>query len=210
VAIPGYMVLRGSGTLDVSDLSLSIASCLEASGVSPDEVSARVESARVRFEAEDMLFERVYTNPVFGVSAVGFNQFVDRATGEMVPVTTDGFWTILLATRGITGLAAWTVLLLLPVWLFMRGHPPSAWRMPLVATGGALALVLLLYTVDCLMNANINPIYTLIAAGLVQLPALGRGRGQEKRFERPRPASSDPRIRVKSTRVTGEAPRSAP
>jgi O-antigen ligase len=183
-AIPAYMTLRGTGSVQVSDLTEWISGGLQAAGLSQAESAARLESARVRFESEDRLLEQARKQPVFGISAWGFNQIVDPETGETVTVTTDGFWTIQLATRGIAGLAAWTALLLLPVLLFLRRHPPATWRIPLVAIGGALSLVLLLYTADCLMNANINPIFTLIAGGMCGLPAIRIAKRAALRRER--------------------------
>ncbi|MBK7644952.1 MAG: SGNH/GDSL hydrolase family protein [Planctomycetes bacterium] len=170
--VPSYMALRWTGAVEVADLTQPIASVLQASGVSQAEATERLRSARVRFESEDWLLAEARTKPVFGLSAWGFNQTRDRETGEMISITTDGFWTILAATRGLIGLGAWTLMMLLPALLFLRRHPPSAWRTPLVATGGALALVLALTTADCLMNANINPIYTLIGGGMIGLPQL--------------------------------------
>src|SRR5258708_21153106 len=105
--------------MDVSALAGTICTGLEASAHSKDEAGARVGWARVRLEAEDRLFEQMRGEPIFGVSGYGFNRYVDSATGELRSVTTDGFWTIQLCTRGIAGLAAWVALMLLPVVMFM-------------------------------------------------------------------------------------------
>jgi len=175
VLVPAYMALRWTGAVGVTDLTTPIFAGLQASGLSEAEAAERLRSAQVRFESEDWLLAEARTKPFFGLSAWSFNQTIDPITGEPATVTTDGFWTIVVATRGLVGLGSWTLLMLLPVALFLRRHPPRAWRVPLVATGGALALVLLLTTTDCLMNANINPIYTLIAGGMVGLPALRLG-----------------------------------
>ncbi len=174
VAVPSYMILRVSGSMDVADMTGVVSTGLVAVGFSPAEAAQRLESARVRFESEDQLLEQARAHPVFGAGSWNFNHYLDPVTGEGRMITTDGDWIIQFATRGITGLGSWTALLLLPVLLFVRRHPPGSWSHPLVATGGALSLVLLLYTIDCLMNAHINPIYALIAGGLAGLPALAR------------------------------------
>lgn len=171
-AIPTYMTLRATGALEVQDLTQGLASGMDLAGFSPAESADRLRSADVRFRTEDRLFAQMRQKPLFGVGSWDFNRYVDPETGEFTTVTTDGYWTIQLATRGVTGLAAWTAVMLLPVLLFVRRFPARTWRGPLVSIAAALALVILLYTVDCLMNANINPIYTLIAGGLASLPAM--------------------------------------
>ncbi len=120
------------------------------------------------------------------MSTWNFHDYEDQTTGERRQVITDGYWTLQLVSHGVVGLVAWVLLMLLPVVLFVRTHPVGAWRNPLVAIAAAMSLTLVLYTIDCLLNANINPIYTLIAGGLVGLPALRRSDART-RADMPRP-----------------------
>jgi hypothetical protein len=172
--VPTYMTLRASGLLDVSTLTAAISSGFETAGVSVAEANDRVESARERFDAEDHLFARVRQDPLFGVGGWNFSRVRDPISGEMRSVITDGYWTIQLATHGLVGLSAWMLAMLLPVLFFVRSHPVRTWQIPAVSIAAALSLILLLYTLDCLLNAHNIPIYTLIAGGLVGLPALPR------------------------------------
>jgi hypothetical protein len=50
-------------------------------------------------------------------------------------------------------------------------YPPSTWSHPQVVPAAVLAIGLMLYILDCLSNAMINPIYTLIAGGLAGIVA---------------------------------------
>lgn len=178
-AIPAYMVLRVTGILDVEHLTGGISTCMQTIGVSPAEAADRLHSVGVRFDAEDHLFEQMWRNPVFGVGSWFFNQYVDPETGELRTVTIDGFWTLQLSTRGLVGLLSWLALSLVPVLVFLRRHPLGAWQMPIVSTGGALAVVLLVHTADCIPNPNVDPVFTLIASGLVGVPPLAGRRAAQ-------------------------------
>jgi hypothetical protein len=167
------MGLRVSGILDVQQLMGGLSTCMHTIGISPDMQAERLQSAGVRFDTEDHLFEQMWRSPVFGVGSWYFNQYVDPQTGEVDTVTIDGFWTLQLATRGLLGLCSWLALSLLPVLVFLRRYPLGAWRSPIVSTAGALAVILVMHTIDCIPNPNVDPIFTLIASGLIGLPALG-------------------------------------
>ena len=175
-AIPCYMVLRVSGILDVQQLMGGLSASMQTIGISPDMTAERLHSAGVRFDTEDHLFEQMWRSPVFGVGSWYFNQYVDPQTGEVDTVTIDGYWTLQLATRGLLGLCSWLALSLLPILAFLRRYPLRSWETPIVSTGGALAVVLLMHTIDCIPNPNVDPLFTLIASGLIGLPALGSQR----------------------------------
>jgi O-antigen ligase len=131
-----------------------------------------------------------------------FNQYVDPETGEMATVTIDGFWTLQLSTRGLVGLCSWLALSLLPILVFLRRNPLAAWRTPVVATGGALAVVLLLHTADCIPNPNVDPMFTLIAGGLIGVPALAGLRAAQRA---PRAQRARQRLLENMPRSRGES-----
>jgi hypothetical protein len=201
-AIPAYMGLRLTGILDVEHLTGGISSFLQTIGLSPAEAADRLHSAGVRLDTEDHLFEQMWRNPVFGVGTWYFNQYVDPETGEMATVTIDGFWTLQLSTRGLVGLCSWLALSLLPILVFLRRNPLAAWRTPVVATGGALAVVLLLHTADCIPNPNVDPMFTLIAGGLIGVPALAGLRAAQRA---PRAQRARQRLLENMPRSRGES-----
>jgi hypothetical protein len=62
--------------------------------------------------------------------------------------------------------------LLLPVLAFaLLRYPPNTWGHPQVLPAAVLAIGLVLYVMDCLVNSMVNPIYTLIAGGIAGLVA---------------------------------------
>jgi O-antigen ligase len=56
-----------------------------------------------------------------------------------------------------------------PIVVLWRRCPPRAWAHPDAACAWALATVLLLYALDSLVNAMVNPIYFVIAGAFCGL-----------------------------------------
>lgn len=150
-----YMGVRGLGIWDGSHLLQAVES------ITPD----REGSLRYRLEAEDLLSEHALRRPVFGWGGHGRNR--PAAMGyEVDNVATDGFWIIALGQRGIVGLAALTAIILLPATLVFRRLPISSWLEPSFAPAVAMALCLVLFMIDSLFNAMMNPVYVLTAGAL--------------------------------------------
>ena len=89
------------------------------------------------------------------------------ATGSTANSVTDGYWVIVMGTLGYVGLSAWSSYSLLPVLRLLAHHPVREWGDPRIAIAGSVALVQVMYFIDCLSNAMINPIYCLACGGLV-------------------------------------------
>jgi hypothetical protein len=62
--------------------------------------------------------------------------------------------------------------MVVPVWVFLRRHPVRTWRDPRVVPCAALAMVTLLFSIDCLLNAKLNPLVVLAWGALASAPAL--------------------------------------
>ncbi len=58
----------------------------------------------------------------------------------------------------------------MPVVLFLMQNPASRWNESNIAPAAALAIVLVLYMTDHLLNSMINPIFMLAAGGLTGRP----------------------------------------
>ena len=82
-------------------------------------------------------------------------------------VLTDGLWVIILGTKGFVGLALFFLVMTLPAALFLWRFPARLWGTPQVAACSFGAVLLGLYTVDCLLNGFPNIIYATIAGGLI-------------------------------------------
>ena len=57
--------------------------------------------------------------------------------------------------------------LLLPTFVFWRRYRHVDWGEPGLAPIAGLVCVLPLYTIDCLMNAMLNPVFTVAAGGIL-------------------------------------------
>ncbi len=127
----------------------------------------RAQSLDFRLENENQLVDKALENPVFGWAGWGRSRVRD-AEGKEATVA-DGLWIIALGERGFVGLVALGLTLLLPAARFAWVFPPRRWSEPAVAPAAAAAVVLMLYSIDCLMNAMVNPVYMLAAGGLAGL-----------------------------------------
>ncbi len=148
-----YMLARtvggwsGKDLLDVVEL------------IAPD----RMTSLRTRMSSETALWAGVQSDLFFGGSRFRWVGEEIAGGGRIIP---DGLWIIALGKRGIVGLTAMTLAILLPAFLFVKSWPVSLWMHPLVAPSIALCVLLALYMADCVSNAMLNPIYMLAAGGL--------------------------------------------
>jgi hypothetical protein len=143
----------------------------------------RAESLEYRFKCENLLITKAVEQPVFGWGGWGRSDvFFNANTPWPKQVPTDGLWIIILGTKGYVGLALLYLTMVLPAALFIRRFPARLWGDPGVAGGSLATVFLILYVVDCLLNAFPNMIYLTLAGGLIslepkQLRTTGAGRG---------------------------------
>lgn len=131
----------------------------------------RAGSLMFRFDNEEILSAKARQRMIFGWGGWGGNR-VYNEWGEDISVT-DSLWIITFGAYGVVGLISITASLLLPVIGFIQRYPASLWFHRKVAPAAALAVLLVLYMVDCVLNAMSNPVYTLACgsiAGLVLKP----------------------------------------
>lgn len=151
-----YMGLRAPGLWDGSHL-LNLVDRI---------VPEKEGSLRYRMEAEDLLASHALRRPVFGWG--GYSRNRPAKMGEDVKnLATDGLWIIALGARGVVGLAALTATILLPVLLVLRRLQPSEWLHPSTAPLGVLAIILIVFMIDSLFNALLNPLYVVTAGAIV-------------------------------------------
>lgn len=124
----------------------------------------RAHSIWTRVSNENQLSAKALEQPVFGWGTWG-DARIQGDTGGTDGVI-DSLWIIVLGTQGLVGLGALIAMLLLPMCLVLYDYRPEMWSHPRVAPLAALALVLVLYMFDHLMNAMVNPIF-MLACGAV-------------------------------------------
>jgi hypothetical protein len=149
-----YTALRASGMMTGENL-ISAANDLFGED--------RSKSLAVRINNENALAERAMEKPFFGWAGWGGARVQGENGKDLV---TDSLWIITLGKAGWVGLAALTCMLLLPMVLVILDWRVELWSHPMVAPIVALAVVVMLYMFDHLMNGMVNPIF-MLATGAV-------------------------------------------
>jgi hypothetical protein len=152
---PAYVGTRATGYWDGQNLVDFIAEKFSAD---------RAESLAFRFDNENILVEKALARPLFGWGGWGRSRVYDEESGDDLS-TTDGFWIIVLGTRGCFGLFSVTLVLILPMLLFLLKCPPRLWGKPEFAPTAVISFIPLLFMIDCLLNGMVNQAYIIFAGG---------------------------------------------
>ncbi|MEX0885097.1 MAG: hypothetical protein WD009_01540 [Phycisphaeraceae bacterium] len=145
---------------------------------------SRARTLSVRISTEEKLLTRARERPILGWSRMGPWREGARLT--------DGYWAITMSMYGVVGLTVMTVTLLLPLALFIRLVPPRLWSDSGAGLLMAFALVPALHMIDNLANAFPNPLFYLIAGGVLSILAA------EQRRAAAAPAARQPAIDANS------------
>lgn len=143
VLAPLYIAVRSARLWDGDDLVR-----LVAEHFSPD----RAQSLQFRFDNEEPLVDKAFERPLFGWGGWGRARIFDEKTGRDLS-TTDALWIISFGDRGLAGLVLVYAAMLLPSVRFAASVPAQWWSHPAVAP----AIVLVMWTLDSLLNAGANP-----------------------------------------------------
>ena len=158
VAVPVYMGMRTVGGWDGAQL-------VQAAHVVAG--SERASSLQTRLDNEDLLRAKAMQKPLFGWGRWGRNRVYDEFGNDIS--TTDGLWVIALGQTGLLGLTALTCVFMMPFVAARKAARRPGWRDRALAPAIVMALLCSLYLMDNLMNAMVNPIFTLIAGGVIGL-----------------------------------------
>jgi hypothetical protein len=156
-----YMGVRAPGVWDGAEIVAL------AHAVVPD----KDESLLYRIEAENILSRHALRRPLFGWGGHSRNRPSEMGV-DVKNVAPDGLWIITLGQHGCVGLVAMTMLVLLPVFGVIRRFRYRVGLRGSQALLGLLSIILTLFMIDCLFNAMFNPIYVVIAGGVVSACAV--------------------------------------
>ena len=129
----------------------------------------RAQSLEFRFHNEEILAEHARDNLLFGWGGWGRNRVYQESWEGIFEdiAITDSLWILAFGINGLVGLVSLTASLMLPVIGFcLSGYPAKTWFDPKVAPAAVLAVALLLFMLDSLLNAMFNPVFPLISGGL--------------------------------------------
>jgi hypothetical protein len=175
---PAYMFLRAGGYWSGQQLQTM------ANLISTD----REQSVAFRMINEDLLTQKALQRPFFGWG--GWGRSLIYYTTLNTNTVVDGEWVNAMGLTGLTGVFSYSAILLLPPFLLLRRIRPEMWGTPAFSTAAALLVLNILYMIDSLPNAMVNPIYMLAVGGMSGLLARKR---PAVVVERPRLRSQDAR-----------------
>jgi hypothetical protein len=155
IGIPLYVILSVNGIYVGESVANTLSKFL------PPE---RIQSYVYRVDQEKALAERARQRIVWGWGGFGRNMITNE-WGEAISIT-DSLWIIAFGSQGAVGLFSITAALLLPSIAFERRYPVRLWATPQVAPAAVLAVLVVLYMLDCILNAMTNPVYVLTCGGI--------------------------------------------
>jgi len=162
ICIPvGYLATRSTGIWSGDNLVRFV-----ADNLSED----RSLSLDFRFKNENILAEKAQQRPLIGWGGWGRARVYDDE-GNDISVT-DGLWIIVFGQYGLLGLTAFAAAILMPALRLLLLYPARLWCTPAVAPAAVLAVLLVIYMIDNLLNAMINPVFMVAAGGLAGLEAV--------------------------------------
>jgi hypothetical protein len=144
----------------------------------------RAASIRYRVENEHQLIQKAMIRPWLGWGRFG-RSFIYDEGGRMT--TVDSMFIITLGVGGLAALVATGLVLALPALLVLRRYPARHWGHPRLAPATALAVVVLLWAIDDLLNSMMSPVYPAIAGALVSFVLLPRGARARRAWPSPEP-----------------------
>ncbi|HVT81540.1 MAG TPA: O-antigen ligase domain-containing protein [Phycisphaerae bacterium] len=185
IASPLYIGLRITKTWDGSELT-RMAEMLS---------SERSHSMQYRLDNENLLIDHAMDQPIFGWAGWNRSQVYIKSANAFTVV--DGQWINSLGLYGIVGMVSLTTVLLFPCMLVLKRYPPTAWNSPAFGAAGSLLMISVLYMLDNIPNAMVNPVYVLAIGGITGMltkkltstqqpaPQLQRYNGPRRRPNRP-------------------------
>ena len=161
--IPAYAVLRATGAISLESIQGTAAYVFDAE---------RVHSLTLRLIEEDLFSARALLRPVFGWGGWDRGWPIDPVTGERLVQSIDGQWLITFSRDGLVGLfCLYSAMLIGPFSIFVRysrsEHRAIQKESPFSIDAIVLALVVVFFMVDSLLNGTPNPVYVLCAGALV-------------------------------------------
>ncbi|BAZ43127.1 hypothetical protein NIES4102_01230 [Chondrocystis sp. NIES-4102] len=147
-----------------ANLTEQVVTTLNSYGLPED----RIQSLQFRFDNEELLADKARERIVFGWGGWGRNRVYDyNWRGELVDVSiTDSLWIIAFGVNGLVGLISLYGSVFIPVVAFVLSYPAENWSNYKVGPAAAIVVVLTLYMVDCTLNNQVNPVFTLATGGI--------------------------------------------
>jgi hypothetical protein len=162
---PYFAFARISGIWD-GDFLISLAEMVS---------EERAISISFRILMEDYLFEAVGERSLLGRGPIGFLNYTNDY-GEPASAVVDSLWIIRYARFGIIGLALLGCIFLIPMLTVIPKIRPQSFLDRRYVCTVVLVLTLVMFWVDCVLNAMVNPAYPITMGALTGYGAALRSR----------------------------------
>ena len=157
-----YLLVASTGQLSQERIQ-NITSPLSL--VFPEE---RISSLEFRLDNEHLLVQKALEQPIFGWGGWGRNRIKqENSQGILVDVSvTDSLWIISFGDGGAVALVSVFAIILIPPIYFYLKYPAKLWLTPNYAAIAVLSTILVLYSFDCTLNNQFNPVFILISGAV--------------------------------------------
>ncbi len=131
----------------------------------------RIISLSTRLQQEDLINVQALKRPLLGWGYFGRGMPIDPVTGERIRMARDALWLISFQTHGFVGLISLYSSLLLGPWLMLRNRKRliKSELNYYLAFAIALSLIVILFSIDSLLNGMFSPLYITISGALISL-----------------------------------------
>lgn len=129
----------------------------------------RADSLNFRIENEEALMGRAYEAPIFGWRGWNYARQVRPGLEPHEMPVAESMWILAFGHFGLVGLATYLTVMLLPPVLLFRRLPRPVLGHPLGAPVACLSLGAILFAIDSMFNAMLNPMFMLMVGTITGL-----------------------------------------
>lgn len=188
LSVPVYLVLRTTQVFTGTELA-------EWIGTTFPLLEDRANSLKFRMDHENAIVLLTYERPLLGWGGWGraFDTYVEGYESKAVP---DSMWVRAFGEGGVIGLVAMYGYYLIPPLVLLTKMKAKEWSSATCAPVTGMAMVILIYAMDCVFNTMPNPVFIVAIGGVAGMAAsLSRNPASSKSTtqtaSQPGPAPSD-------------------
>ncbi len=161
--VPIYLFARVTGLFDGVALTDNLMETFPA-------MEERIASLRYRMDHESAIIGHTWARPLVGWGgyARAFEVYLPEYHSRAVP---DSMWIRSFGQHGLIGLISIYSAFLLGTMVLLLKMKPREWDHPRYAPVTGLAMVSMIYAMDCLFNNMINPVFIVAFGGVAGMAA---------------------------------------
>jgi len=155
--VPLYMFLRATNIVPIATIEIYMSSIFD---------QERVLSLLYRLNQEDLFSSKAMSHFFFGWGGYGRGWPIDPLTGDTIRFV-DSLWVIVFSTNGFIGLVSFVTSMLIGPWFVLKEIDINNSVNEYTVDKILLSFIVVLFMIDSLINAMVNPVYILSSGALV-------------------------------------------